>query len=388
MDQWSGIRLKKRPTSYTFFNTVHLPFFFETFDSEWNMQKEVQEYYGKTLQKTEDLKTNACCTGESIPKYIKKALSNVHEDVLTRYYGCGLVAPELLKGMNILDLGSGSGRDCYVLAQLVGEEGSVVGVDMTDEQLSIAQKYELYHQEKFGFKKGNVTFKKGFIEKLDEIGLPENHFDIIISNCVVNLSTDKEAVFEQAYNLLKPGGEIYFSDVYSDRRVPQTLLEDPVLYGECLSGALYWNDFLTLAKKVGFNDPRLVLDRPITIDNPCIESKLDGFKFYSATYRLFKIEGLESACEDYGQAVVYKGTIPNHPLRLALDGHHVMEKGKVFPVCGNTYRMLSETRFKDHFDFLGSWDTHYGIYEGCGTGIPFQSSDCGCDNGSGGGSCC
>ena len=109
-------------------------------------------------------------------------------------------------------------------------------------------------------------------------------------------------------------------------------------------------------------------------------------KFYSATYRLFKLEGLDDLCEDYGQAVIYKGTIDAHTDAWSLDGHHEIETGKVFPVCGNTNRMLSDTRFAPHFEFIGNTDTHYGIFDGCGTSIPFESARSG--NGSAGGSCC
>lgn len=336
-----------------------------------NIHIEVQDYYGKVLNKNSDLQTNACCTSDSVPDYLKPILAKIHPEVMEKYYGCGLVAPELLEGKKILDLGSGSGRDAYALAQLVGENGEVVGVDMTDEQLEIANKHIEYHKEKFGYKKSNVRFVKGYIEKLDELGFEENYFDIIISNCVINLSPDKPAVFNAAFKLLKPGGEMYFSDVYSERRIPEELIKDPVLYGECLSGALYWNDFLRVAKKAGFEDPRLVTHNHLTINNPAIEKKVGNYKFYSATYRLFKIAGLESACEDYGQAVIYKGTIPGHEFEFELDGHHLIEKGKVFLVCGNTYRMLNETRFKDHFEFIGNWDTHYGIFSDCGDGSPF-----------------
>ena len=350
------------------------------------MRQEVQDYYGKTLQSSDDLKTDACCTDTDLPRYIKTALSNVHDEVLARYYGCGLVAPEKLKGARILDLGSGSGRDCYVLSQLVGEDGYVVGVDMTDEQLDIANKHIDFHADKYGYKSSNVEFRKGYLESLEDLNLEENSFDIIVSNCVINLCQDKEAVLKQAYNLLKPGGEIYFSDVYSDKRVPEALLSDPVLYGECLSGALYWNDFQNLAKKCGFLDPRLVEDRPLAINNNAIKAKLGNIKFFSATYRLFKLPELEPACEDYGQAVIYKGDIPHHPEAFELDKHHFIETGKVFPVCGNTWRMLNDTRFKEHFEFIGTWNKHYGIFDGCGTSLPYDDTEV--SSADSGGGCC
>ncbi len=343
----------------------------------------VKEYYGEILQSSRDLKTEACCTTEQVPPYLKAILSNIHEEVLARYYGCGLIAPQLLEGARVLDLGCGTGRDVYALAQMVGEKGEVVGVDMTANQLEVARRHEEWHRKQFGYAKSNVRFLEGYIEKLDELDLEPGSFDIIVSNCVVNLAVDKAAVLKGAYRLLKPGGEFYFSDVYADRRVPEVLRKDPVLYGECLSGALYWNDFLNLAKSAGFLDPRLVTSRPLGVSDPQLQAKLGEIKFYSATYRLFRLEGLEPACEDYGQAVIYRGGIPHAEDAFALDGHHFIEKGKVFPVCGNTWRMLRETRFAPYFEFIGDFDRHYGIFAGCGAAIPFEEGGAAAQ-----GSCC
>lgn len=343
--------------------------------AEQKVQESVQDYYGKELSSSDDLKTDACCTLDDMPKHLKPIMAKIHPEVSSKYYGCGLVAPELLEGMRILDLGSGSGQDCYVLSALVGESGEVVGVDMTDEQLDVANKHIDYHREAFGYTKPNVRFIKGYIEKLDELNLEDESFDIIVSNCVINLSPDKQAVLAQAYRLLKPGGELYFSDVYADRRVPAVLMADPILYGECLSGALYWNDFIQLAKQAGFADPRLVEDRPLGIDNAEVQKKIGHINFYSATYRLFKLTELEQSREDYGQSVTYKGTVPNNGCSFELDKQSTMPKGKAVSVCGNTYRILKGSRFSEHFEFSGNFEQHQGIFNQGDNLLPFSGNN-------------
>lgn len=140
------------------------------------------------------------------PAHIRDVIKLINPDVENTYYGCGLVIPQVLDGLRVLDLGSGTGRDCFILSKLVGERGRVVGVDMTDEQLAKANAQVEYHTNAFGYSKPNVEFKKGYIERLGELGLEESSFDLIVSNCVINLSPDKRAVLEGAYRLLKPGG--------------------------------------------------------------------------------------------------------------------------------------------------------------------------------------
>ncbi len=334
------------------------------------MQEVVQAYYGQELQSTADLKTSACCDADAVPDWLKPLLTRVHPEVSSRYYGCGLVCPPLLEGCRVLDLGSGSGRDVYLLSQLVGASGEVVGVDMTPEQLEVARRHQAFHAEQFGY--ANVRFLEGRIEALDGLALEPGSFDVIVSNCVLNLSTDKPAVLRGVQRLLKSGGEFYFSDVYADRRLPEAVQSHPVLYGECLGGALYWNDFLRIARAAGFTDPRLVSDRPLEITEPALAALVGEARFYSATYRLFNIPELEDACEDHGQAVIYRGTIPEAPTRLVFDKHHSIEAGRVFPVCGNTYRMLQQTRLAPHFAFIGDFDRHFGLFEGCGSALPFD----------------
>lgn len=337
-------------------------------------RESVQEYYGKVLAGSDDLQTDACCTVDDMPNWLKPVLGAIHPEVSEKYYGCGLVAPEKLAGASILDLGSGSGRDCYALSALVGEQGRVVGVDMTEEQLAIARRHQDYHAQQFGLTESNTEFLHGYLESLDTLPLDKDSFDVVVSNCVINLCQDKAKVIADVWQLLKEGGEFYFSDVYADRRMDAALEDDAVLYGECLSGALYWKDFLRLAQGAGFADPRLVSSRPLAVNNPALQEKLGETRFWSATWRLFKLSALEDACEDYGQAVIYRGGIEHYEHAFDLDAHHHIVKGKIFPVCANTWHMLKGTRFVEHFEFIGDFSTHHGIFAGCGVEVPFSDA--------------
>lgn len=327
------------------------------------MHNVVKEYYGNVLSGSEDLQTNACCTDENLSPTVKRVLSTIHDEVMTRYYGCGLVTPELLHGCDVLDLGCGAGRDCYAIAQMVGEHGSVTGVDMTDEQLAVANRHVEYHREKFGYEKANTRFLKGYIEKLDELNIADNSIDVVISNCVINLCPNKQAVLREIFRILKPGGEIYFSDVYADKRVPVHLQADPLLYGECLSGALYWNDFENLAKAVGFVEPRLVNSRAITVDNDELSRRLGDVNFTSATYRLFKAAELEVDAQNYNQAVTYLGTIDNHETQWDFDSKTSFAAQEKTQVSGNTWRTLQQSRFSSHFNFEGDFEKHHGLFK-------------------------
>ena len=129
----------------------------------------------------------------------------MHDEVLMRYYGCGLIAPEALKSARFLDLGCGAGRDVYALPQMVAEQGFVGGGDMTDEQLDVARTHQDHHRDAYGYAKSNVEFHKESIERLEDLPLDLTSFDVIVFNRVVNLATDKLEVLRPAFNLSKAG---------------------------------------------------------------------------------------------------------------------------------------------------------------------------------------
>ena len=205
---------------------------------------------------------------------IRDIIAKIPSPVVEKYYGCGSPIPTGIDGLSVLDLGSGSGRDCYIAASLVGPKGSVTGLDMTDEQLDVAKAHvEEFCVDTLKYPKSNLRFEKGkcvcislyllrssiydnihctrltlnmsiyvhctqltplqgYIEYLDKANIEDESMDMVISNCVINLSPDKPKVIQGVYNALRNGGELYFSDVYADRRLSQEAKDNEVLWGE------------------------------------------------------------------------------------------------------------------------------------------------------------
>ncbi|MCH8215466.1 MAG: methyltransferase domain-containing protein [Planctomycetes bacterium] len=327
-----------------------------------NMRENVLDYYSNVLHSKEDLKTQVCCSTDAMPTHIREVLKEIDDDIINRFYGCGSPIPPDLRGLTVLDLGCGTGRDVYILSKLVGREGRAIGIDMNEDQLAVARTYSAKQMEAFGYEKPNVEFLTGHIEDLAAIGIATNSIDVVISNCVINLSPDKESVFREIFRVLKPGGELYFSDVFTGRRIPGALQSNSVLQGECLAGALYGEDFRRLLRTVGCLDYRVTSNTRIALGNPDIEAMVGNVEFYSTTLRTFKLKDLEDICEDYGQVATYKGSIPECPHRFTLDDHHDFEAGKPMRVCGNTASMLHDTRFGKHFVVTGDRSVHFGPF--------------------------
>jgi SAM-dependent methyltransferase len=255
------------------------------------------------------------------------------------------------------------------MSKLVGKDGFVSGIDMTENQLAVAQKYIEEQTIRFSYTKPNVRFILDDMEHIQNHFIPET-VDLVTSNCVLNLAEKKEIVIKQIYDVLQFGGEFYFSDIYADRRIPDTIRTDPVLYGECLGGALYYRDFERMAREGGFLDPRVVSQRVLTVSTNDVKGLIGDIRFYSISYRLWKLKGLEDTCEDYGHSATYLGGIPETPFTFHLDGAHIFHKNKPERVCGNTARMLSQTRFKDYFTIAGDFKEHFGEFKDCSTALP------------------
>lgn len=328
------------------------------------------EYYGRVLRSNRDFEKKACCTEETARRH-PEILASLPDEVVAKHYGCGCPVPDDdLRGLSVLDLGSGAGVDCFILSKLVGPAGAVRGVDMTDEQLAVARGAVPAVTKAFGFKKPNVSFLKGFIETCDDVA--DSSVDLVVSDCVINLSPRKDEVFRTIFRVLRPGGELFVSDIAADRRVPDSIRNDPKLVAECLGGALYEHDLFDAMKDAGFPDPRVVRRSVVATD---VEG--EPIVFSSLTVRAFKLDPpLDRRCEDYGQTAAYAGTIPGHAARFALDDHHVFEKGRPLAVCRNSARMLSDTRLSRHFEVTKPI-RHFGLFP-CGPAAAPAAGGPGC----------
>ncbi len=316
-------------------------------------------------QRQEDL----CCPVD----YDHDLLKLLPQEIIDRDYGCGDPSRYVRKGDVVLDLGSGSGKICYMAAQLVGSEGHVIGVDMNDAMLELARRYQPEMAQKLG--DDRVRFLKGMIQDLalnvevtdrwlaehpiqrheDLLALKawqtrqrrerpliaDESVDLVISNCVLNLvdDGDKRKLFGEIFRVVKPGGRIAISDIVCDEPVPQALKQDPELWSGCISGALQEHQFLQGFVDAGFSAVKLDKweDEPWRV--------VEGIEFRAVTATAVKPAGDE--CMDFGHAVIYKGPYE----KVYDDEGHVFHRGKRMAVCERTFRSLTEGPMKD--DFIG-----------------------------------
>jgi arsenite methyltransferase len=196
------------------------------------------------------------------------------------FYGLGCGNPtaiaDIVAGETVLDLGSGGGIDVFLASQKVGETGNVIGVDMTREMVEKA----VLNAREGGY--GNVEFKLGEIENLP---IEEGTIDLIISNCVINLTLDKSAAYTEAFRVLKQGGRIVVSDLVSEGYIPEKIRKNFHAWSDCISGAMEMDEYLDTIKKVGFKDVEVIESRFFT--EPHMDERLVG-KIVSIQVRAFK----------------------------------------------------------------------------------------------------
>jgi arsenite methyltransferase len=351
----------------------------------------VSDYYGRELKTSADLKTSACCVGGDTAPDVAAAARLLPKQVTDKFYGCGSPLPPALAGVRtLLDLGCGTGRDTFIAAKLMGPGGTAIGVDMTEEQLDVATASEAAAAAAFGHAKPNTMFLLGDIADLRKAGIGDGSVDVVISNCVLNLAASKEAVLREVWRVLAPGGELYFADVYADRRIPPALTADPVLYGECLSGALYTGDFARILRRVGFAAHYVVSSRPLDVGDAALAAKLGPIRFTSDTVRAFKLPAgaADGVGEDFGQSAIYDGSIAGHPHAFALGlGVPPFITGQRTPVDGAAAAALTASRYSRAFRVTPA-GPHLGAFGGrgaAGLSVPLDPEPA---DGGGGGGCC
>jgi len=298
----------------------------------------------------------------TIPVEARELLFNVAAEIKNTFHELGAPLPPLLEGCTMVDLGCGSGRDTYLAAQLAGPAGKVIGVEPDAERLGIARKYLAQEMRQFGYDQPNVELVNAVPEDLSFI--PDGSVDVVISNCTFNLSPDKGAYIREVRRILKPQGEWYFTDVYTDRRIPQDVSDQVENVAQRLGGALFVEDFRRMAQAAGFHDPRYVMTwkTPLTAEEQAV---YPGIAFATITSRLLASELTSDHCENYGEKVVYDGSLPGYPDFFLFDKDIRFPANQECPVCDNVSALgLDGCRYAKVITVIGDRSVHYGDIHG------------------------
>lgn len=332
-----------------------------TFD-ERNMDVEqaVRERYSAASQAAE---ASLCCP----VNYDSRYLEVLPDEIVERDYGCGNPSEHVCEGDDVLDLGSGGGKICFIASQVVGPEGSVIGVDMNDDMLGLARKYQDQVGDRIGWH--NVDFRKGRIQDLalsigrfeqllqenpvqsadrwldlqqtverlrqEEPLVANDSVDVVISNCVLNLvrREDRHQMFSEIYRVLRRGGRAVISDIVCDEPVPDHLQNDPALWSGCISGAFLEHEFLKAFEQAGFYGVEIVSRQ----EEPW--ATLEGIELRSMTLRAYK--GKDGPCMDHNQAVIYQGPWKS----VTDDDGHVLRRGVRTAVCKKTFDIYTKSPY-------------------------------------------
>jgi arsenite methyltransferase len=289
-------------------------------------------------QKVSDRYARAASTGEQMccpTSYDMADLQSfIPEEVLKISYGCGTPAglKTVSQGETVLDIGSGGGIDCFAASRLVGPTGHVIGIDMTDTMLAIAQKNAPVVAANLGYTTSNVEFRKGTADTMPVI---DGSVDLIISNCVINLAPDKRKVFREMFRVAKPGGRFTISDIVADRPVPLYLVHDTEKWGDCLSGALTFTDYLAGIAGSGFLGVHLINSSPWQV--------IDGIHFFSVTLTGYKLPASALVSE------VRYATLRGPFSRVVDELGTTYLRGIPQPITPDTVSLLSQAPLASHF---------------------------------------
>jgi SAM-dependent methyltransferase len=312
----------------------------------------VREFYGNAAEKPQE---ELCCPVRPDPE----DLAHIPPEVVERFYGCGSPVSSALPqpGETLVDLGSGAGIDCFIAARRVGGEGRVFGIDMTDQMLGIALESQPKVVAALGY--DNVEFRRGFLER---IPLEDGTAHIVTSNCVINLSPDKPAVFREIWRVLQDHGRAVIADIVADTDVPPKMRADGQLWGECISGALSEDAFLAAFERAGFYG--------VSILKKAFWREVEGTRFFSVTVRGFKFEK-RAGCQYVGQWATYLG-----PMKAVVDEEgHFFPRGVPVEVCTDTAAKLRG----------GPYAASFAVADGLGSRVDITGGDESCTPGSG---CC
>ncbi|MFQ5685263.1 MAG: methyltransferase domain-containing protein [Candidatus Scalindua sp.] len=299
----------------------------------------VREFYGKAAEEPQE---ELCCP----TKNSQEDTSHIPQEVLDRFYGCGspTTIAKVSEGEIMVDLGAGAGIDCFIAAKKVGPTGKIYGIDMTDEMLKVANENRHLVAKNLGY--DIVEFRKGFLE---DIPVEARTVDLITSNCVINLSPDKKAVFNEMWRILKDHGRIVISDIVSQVETPQHLKLNKQLWGECISGALTGDEFMSYLEQAGFYGLQTL--------SKVFWKEVEGYSFYSVTLRGYKFEKKES-CVYIGQKAIYHG-----PYKAITDEEgHLFPRNEPVEVCTDTAAKLSNFPYAGQFTILNADDDNAASY--------------------------
>ncbi|MBZ8182119.1 methyltransferase domain-containing protein [Oscillatoria salina] len=322
----------------------------------YNVEASVLERYQAGAK---EVQPSLCCPTD----YDKNYLEIIPEEIIQKDYGCGDPTLYVSQGETVVDLGSGAGKNCYILAQKVGAEGKVIGVDFNDEMLNLARKYQSEIASQLGYY--NTKFFKGKIQDLQlDLDLaeawlqqnpinsmeglsnfeaqcdllrqearliPDNSVDVVISNCVLNLvrNADKKQLFQEIFRVLQRGGRAVISDIVCDEDPTQKILNDPDLWSGCIAGAFREDNFMKMFEDAGFYGIEILKrqEEPWQV--------IDGIEFRSVTVRAYK--GKEGVCLERNQTVIYKGPWK----QVQDDDGHILRRGERMAVCDKTYHIYT-----------------------------------------------